>query len=142
MPQQCLYFLPLLHGQGSFRPTLGPTRTGLAFSTAAAASLTISLPRGAPFAPGADDDAAESVPVVVPPKALVDWCIVRCGTLCRKFSKALRLEALRKILWQISVLMLTISSSKILNASALYSMRGSRWPCARRPMLYRRLSIS
>src|SRR5207247_179195 len=41
-PQQCLYFFPLLQGQGSFRPTLGPVRTGLAFSTAAAASLTMS----------------------------------------------------------------------------------------------------
>ena len=38
------------------------------------------------------------------------------------------LDALRKMLWQISVFTLTISSSKILNASALYSMSGSRWP--------------
>src|SRR5262249_7351762 len=42
-PQQCLYFLPLPHGQGSLRPTFGPERTGLAFSIAAAASLTTSL---------------------------------------------------------------------------------------------------
>jgi len=54
------------------------------------------------------------VPVEVPPKALVDWCIVCWGTLRRKFSKAIKLEALRKMLWQISVLMLIISSSKIL----------------------------
>jgi hypothetical protein len=40
--------------------------------------------------------------------------------------EAIKLEALRKILWQISVLMLTINSSKILKASALYSIRGSR----------------
>ena len=48
-PQQCLYFFPLRQGQGSLRPTLGPDRTGLAFSTAAAASLTTSLSLGAPF---------------------------------------------------------------------------------------------
>src|SRR5437870_4571759 len=68
-PQHCLYFLPLLHGQGSLRPTLGPARTGRAFSTAAAASLTISLPFEAPLVGGAW--VAESVPVVVPPNALV-----------------------------------------------------------------------
>ena len=44
LPQHCLYFLPLRQGQGSLRPTFGPIRTGLAFSTAAAASLTMSLP--------------------------------------------------------------------------------------------------
>src|SRR5437868_4865044 len=70
-PQQCLNFFPLPQGQGSFRPTLGPTRTGLAFSTAAAASLTMSLPLGDALGVGAW--AAESVPVVVPPKALLDW---------------------------------------------------------------------
>src|ERR1035438_583550 len=129
-PQQCLYFFPLPHGQGSFRPTFGPTRTGLAFSTAAAASLTMSLPCDGP-----GRAVAVLVPVVVPPKALVAWWVVCCGTLRRKFSNAIKLEALRKILWQISVLMLTISSSKILYASALYSIKGSRWPCARRPML-------
>src|SRR5260370_42570556 len=70
-PQQCLNFLPLPQGQASLRPTLGPARMGLAFSTAAAASLTMSLPLGV-FEAGAWV-AAESVPVVVPPKALVDW---------------------------------------------------------------------
>src|SRR5258705_4276213 len=131
-PQQCLNFFPLPQGHGSLRPTLGPARTGLAFSMAAAASLTMSLPC---CGPARGFFAAESDPVVVPPNALVVWCVVCCGTLRRKFSKAIRLEALRKMLWQISVLMLTINSSKILKASALYSISGSRWPCARRPML-------
>ena len=67
-PQHCLYFLPLRQGQGSLRPTLGPARTGLAFSTAAAASLTTSLSAGRAGAAG----AAESAPVAGPPKALVD----------------------------------------------------------------------
>src|ERR1017187_8960722 len=74
-PQHCLYFFPLPHGQGSFRPTLGPTRTGLAFSTRAAASLTISLPRGGPGLAEAALGPVD-VPVVVPPKALVDWWVV------------------------------------------------------------------
>lgn len=46
LPQHCLYFLPLPQEQGSLRPTLGPIRTGRAFSTAAAAWLTMSLGRG------------------------------------------------------------------------------------------------
>ena len=133
-PQQFLYFLPLPQGQGSLRPTFGPVRTGVALaeaSVAAAASLTTSLG----FAPPEPVAAA-------PPNALVAWCSVCCGTFFRKFSNASMDDALRKMLWQISVLTLTISSSKILNASALYSRSGSRWPCARRPMLWRRLSIS
>src|SRR6185503_2190703 len=72
LPQHCLNFLPLLQGQGSLRPTLGPTRMGLAFSIAAAASLTISLGLGA--APGL-------AVVVVPPKALAEACSVRWGML-------------------------------------------------------------
>lgn len=64
LPQHCLYFLPLPQGHGSLRPTFGPVRTGLAFSTAAAASLTTSLGFGA---------GAPELPVAVPPllKALV-----------------------------------------------------------------------
>ena len=69
-PQQCLYFFPLLQGQGSFRPTFGPARTGFAFSTAAAASLTMSLPCGGPFR-GAGEELG-SAAVVLPPNALLD----------------------------------------------------------------------
>src|ERR1043166_788482 len=118
-PQHCLYFLPLLQGQGSLRPTFGPVRMGLFFSMAAAASLTMSL--GLP---------GELAVAVLPPlpKVAVDGCSVRWGMLRRKLSKAIRLDALRKMLWQISLLMPTIRSSNILNASALYSMSGSRWP--------------
>src|ERR1039458_5599682 len=142
LPQQFLYFLPLPQGHGSLRPTFGPVRTGLALalacaSAAPAASLTTSLALGPPPPP--------PVPVLVPPpppKALVVVCKVCCGAARRKFSNAIRDDALRKTLRQISVFTLTISSSKILNASALYSSSGSRWPCARRPMLWRRLSIS
>src|SRR5262245_28433020 len=105
-PQQCLNFLPLWHGHGSLRPTFGPVRTGRAFSTAAAASLTISLPGAGPFREPA---SAAGAPLPPPPaKALVVWCKVRCGALRRKFSNAIKLEALRKMLWQILVLMLTI----------------------------------
>lgn len=68
LPQHCLYFFPLLQGQGSLRPTLGPTRMGLAFSTAAAASLTMSLAWGA----GRPLSGGGVVPELVPPKALVD----------------------------------------------------------------------
>ena len=49
------------------------------------------------------------------------------GTVQDQVEKDM-LEALRKMLWQISDFTLTMSSSKILNASPLYSMRGSRWP--------------
>ena len=66
-PQQCLYFLPLPHGHGSLRPTFGPVRTGFAFSTAAAASLTTSL--GFEAGP---PELAVVVPPPAPPKALVD----------------------------------------------------------------------
>src|SRR5436190_22583635 len=87
LPQHCLYFLPLPQGQGSFRPTLGPVRTGLAFSWAAAASLTTSLALpGWPADPGA-----------APPNALLLWCNVCLGTLRRKSSNAFTLDALRKI---------------------------------------------
>src|ERR1035438_803438 len=121
-PQHCLYFLPLPQGHGSLRPTFGPVRTGLvmAFSCAAAASLTTSLGLGC--AP------PELAVVVPPPNALVVWCIVCCGTFRRKFSNASMDDALRKMLLQICVFTLTISSSNILNASALYSTSGSRWP--------------
>lgn len=70
-PQQCLYFFPLPHGQGSFRPTLGPARTGLAFSTAAAASLTMSLAGEGPLR-GAWVAAASEPVAAPPPKALAD----------------------------------------------------------------------
>src|SRR5450755_1296385 len=115
-PQHCLYFFPLPQGQGSLRPTFGPVRTGLALtlaSCAAAASLTMSLPLGC--AP------PELAVVVPPPNALVVWCSVCCGTFRRKFSNASMDDALRKMLLQICVFTLTISSSNILNASALYS---------------------
>ena len=45
-PQHCLYFFPLLHGQGSLRPTLGALRTGLVLDTASVASVTMSLALG------------------------------------------------------------------------------------------------
>jgi hypothetical protein len=66
-PQHCLYFFPLPHGQGSLRPTFGPLRTGLAFSIAAAASLTMSLPCAGPRWAVAELSA---VAVVPPPNAL------------------------------------------------------------------------
>src|SRR5690606_13338238 len=117
-PQHCLYFLPLPHGLGSFGPTLGPVRTGLLRETASLASLTESDASGCTVA-GV---------VVCPPEALVSGCSVRCGSVRRKFSKSMRLLALRKMLRQISVFIVTMSSSNILKASALYSISGSRWP--------------
>src|SRR6266496_121027 len=60
LPQHCLYFLPLPQGHGSLRPTLGPTRTGLALARASAASLTTSL--GLPSA-----GAGPELPVAVAP---------------------------------------------------------------------------
>src|SRR5207249_3937577 len=59
LPQHCLYFFPLPQGHGSLRPTFGPVRTGFAFSTAAAASLTTSLGLGC--------DAVELPVLVAPP---------------------------------------------------------------------------
>src|SRR5207253_10888141 len=88
-PQQCLNFLPLPHGQGSLRPTFGPERTGFAFSVAAIASETISLP----LLGGADSPA-----LVAPPNAVVSWWTVFCGSFRRNCSNANRLEALRKML--------------------------------------------
>src|SRR5437762_1195378 len=94
-PQHCLYFLPLPHGHGSFRPTLGPVRTGLAFSCAAAAAASLTTSLG--LVPGPPVE-----PVVVPPpKALLLWCNVCFGTFFRKSSNAFTLEALRKMLWPI-----------------------------------------
>src|SRR5687767_1995602 len=122
LPQHCLYFLPLPQGQGSLRPTFGPARTGLALVTASAASLTMSLPWAAAVV------VPPELALADPPKAAVEACSVRLGMLRRKFSKAMRLEALRKMLWQISVLMLIIKSSKSVKASALYSINGSRCP--------------
>src|SRR5687768_3179924 len=89
-PQHCLYFFPLPHGQGSFLPTFGPTRMGFAFETTSLASLTRSL------------CCALLVVVSVAPKALVAWCTVVLGMLRANFSKAIKLDALRKMLWQIS----------------------------------------
>src|SRR5690606_4125974 len=37
LPWQCLYFLPLPHGQGSLRPTLGTAASGTAWRVAASA---------------------------------------------------------------------------------------------------------
>src|ERR1041384_999146 len=90
-PQHCLYFFPLPQGQGSLRPTLGPTRTGFAFATASTASLTTS--EAAPVcAPPVDPvDVAPAMPAVEP-------CCICLGKLRRKFSNASMLEALRKIL--------------------------------------------
>jgi len=42
LPQQDLYFFPLPHGQGSFRPTLGMVRTGWALALVTAASAVLS----------------------------------------------------------------------------------------------------
>src|SRR5687768_15848898 len=109
LPQHCLYFFPLPQGQGSLRPTFGPTRTGLAFVTASAASLTISLPLAAAVV------VPPELALAWPPNAAVEVCSVLFGMLRMKFSKAMRLEALRKMLWQISVLMLIIKSSKSVN---------------------------
>src|SRR5947207_12256812 len=111
-PQQCLNFFPLPHGQGSLRPTFGPERTGFAFSLAAIASETISLPLL---------DGADSPPLLAPPNAVVSWWTVFCGNLRRNCSNAIRLEALRNMLGQISVWSVTINSSKSFNASAFYS---------------------
>src|SRR5450756_942275 len=133
LPQHCLYFLPLPQGHGSLRPTFGPVCFGFGFGLlrSLAASLTISL---------ALFDLSGGLP---PSKGLGGGsCLVLVGAFRRKFSNAISDDALLNALWQISVLMFTINSSKILNASALYSSSGSRWPCARRPMLWRRLSIS
>src|SRR5271155_3537744 len=105
-PQHCLYFFPLPQGHGSLRPTLGPLRMGLALAIASLASLTKSLA----FLP-----AAGAAGGAVPPKPPGAWCVVVGGKLLLNFSKAIMLEALRKMLWQISVLMLVISSSKTLN---------------------------
>src|SRR5262249_40417588 len=119
---------------GSLRPTFGPVRIGFALATASLASLTTSLARDSP-AP------VEAVVVLPPPKGLVEGCSARCGMLWRNLLKAITLEALRKMLWQTSLLMLTINSSNSLKASALYSIRGSRWPYWRKPILWRKLSI-
>src|SRR5579859_2133106 len=93
-PQHCLYFLPLPHGHGSLRPTLGPVRlgTGFCFETSSAAWLTMSL------APGLGASGLEAVP-----SAALGSCLVSRGALRKKFSKAIRLDALRNVLWQISV---------------------------------------
>src|SRR5437867_11445124 len=90
LPQHCLNFLPLPQGQGSLRPTLGPVRTGLALETASLASLTMSLALAVVVPP--------LLAVVAPPKAPVAACSVRLGMLRRKFSNAIRLDALRKML--------------------------------------------
>src|SRR5580692_6729976 len=99
LPQHCLYFFPLPHGHGSLRPTLGPVRTGLALalacaSAAAAASFTTSLA----FLPSAEGAGAAAGL----PSALACECSVCRGVLRRKFSNAIKLDALRKTLWQIS----------------------------------------
>src|SRR5690348_14837623 len=101
-PQHCLYFLPLPQGHGSLRPTFGPVRLGFGFETSSAAWLTISL---------ALDWSAGACP---PNDVVASWRVSR-GALRRKFSNAIRLDALRKMLWQISVLMFTINSSNTLN---------------------------
>ena len=74
------------------RPTFGPLRMGCALETASLASLTTSL--GRPVDPVAVPDSV----AVEPPKVPVDVCCVCLGMLRRKFSNAIRLEALRKIL--------------------------------------------
>src|SRR5262245_6453703 len=105
-PQQFLYFFPLWHGQGSLRPTLGPVRTGRALASASFASLTTSLAR-----PGAEAPAFGSeLAVLVVPYEAGALCSARCGSLRRNCSKAIKLEALRKMLWQISLLILTMRS--------------------------------
>ena len=79
-PQHCLYFFPLLHGQGSLRPTLGALRTGLVLETASVASVTISLALGEP---GAACVAGEAW--VPPPKdEAVGWARF-CCKLFQKF---------------------------------------------------------
>src|SRR5215212_3833715 len=102
-PQHCLNFLPLPQGHGSLRPTFGPVRIGLALATASMASFTTSEPLPPPL-------LADAVASLSPAGVL---CWVCLGRLRRKFSKAIMLDALRKMLWHTSVLMFTISVSNI-----------------------------
>ena len=127
LPQHCLYFLPLPQGHGSLRPTFGPVRTGLALAFATAPRRLRSRRRWLCRARRLAAPSAKSAGVLV--QGLLRHVAQEI------FKRHHADDALRKMLWQISVLMLTINSSKILNASALYSISGSRWPCARRPML-------
>src|SRR5436190_24364625 len=113
-PQQFLYFLPLPHGQGSLRPTLGPPRrTGrsMAYSPFSGSDVRVALAGVAVRTP-----AGRFAPPVEAPSEPTPGAVSRnknCGSVARKFSKACKFEVLRKRLCNTSFLIFAISSTNI-----------------------------
>src|SRR5262249_35144216 len=110
-----LYFLPLPHGQGSLRPTRGPLRTGTARDGSAGAAASSSSP---------------SARMGPPPNAAASACCstMRRGARGRGIICPSSRSSTRKIRLRYSSRIARIKSSNSLNASALYSSSGSRWP--------------
>src|SRR6266513_4002629 len=109
-PQQFLYFFPLPQGHGSLRPTFGnERRIGRSIDTSPAPSPSPSPPTAA-IAPTGWRMRASAVAV-----GAVGPCSRRrnCGKVARKFSKACRLEVLRKRLFRTSFLMFAINSTNM-----------------------------
>ena len=114
-PQQFLNFLPLPHGHGSFRPTFGISRrTGARsrvtsplspFSVPAAWAATARSGRRPGTGPGIGPFAVGAVGACSRSR--------NCGRVERKFSKACKLEVLRKRLCSTSFLMFAINSTNI-----------------------------
>src|SRR5713101_5862643 len=101
-PQQFLYFLPLPHGHGSFRPTFGSERrTGKSIDISPAPSPSIATPAIAPTGWGCRARAGAFAVGAVGTSSRSK----NCGKLARKFSNACKLEVLRKRLCSTSFLM-------------------------------------
>src|SRR2546421_11084639 len=104
-PQQFLYFFPLPHGHGSFRPTFGTVRrTGRSSGT----SPSPLSPVGLGWRARCGGISEPAVGDVGPSSRKRNW-----GKLPRKSSNARRFVVLRKRLCSTSFLMFAINSTNM-----------------------------
>src|SRR5215510_12711739 len=121
LPWQCLYFLPEPHGQGSLRPTL-PQLAGFFGSRSATRSNPL-RPLGADGTSETSASAISSSPVV----GSTLWASMYGRLACSSGGGACRIST--RISWAVTASRrLALIDSNRLNASALYSLSGSRWP--------------
>src|SRR5262249_48773107 len=115
-PWHFLYFLPLPHGQGSLRPTLGSARrTVCCFSGGASAA-----------------PACWPWPCCCPAPACPSpgWDATSCRCLCLNSGScsSSRWICTRNSFWQAFRIVVAIISEKSVKPSFLYSCFGSFWP--------------
>src|SRR5258705_13740299 len=122
-PWHFLYFLPLPHGQGSFRPTLGSCAIDADGRGAGREAVVSPKPAGVP---NAETSAGDSAFGVARTRGWGRAAAGRAGRPARGAGSITRLA--RNRVRTVSSRIERVRSSNIANASRLYSTRGSRCP--------------